>query len=126
MSILTLFQGGYPFVKESILRGIADSLIFLRKLVSLVSKNTPQLTKSRLFKSLQTIEGGKYIPVYSCLNEVFVGLTVLDLDKRMSVKEARQKVQSIKCYLPKIGEGCVFSSTDDVIKSLGKTHNKAI
>ncbi|GKT28375.1 hypothetical protein ADUPG1_004916, partial [Aduncisulcus paluster] len=77
----------------------------------------PKLCESRLFKTLKTIEGGKFKPVYSCLNEVFEGLTKLDIDERMSVHEACEKVQSIKPLLPKIGEGWKCPSIEDIVKA---------
>ncbi|GKT23557.1 hypothetical protein ADUPG1_012467 [Aduncisulcus paluster] len=44
-------------------------------------------------------------------------MTKLDIDERMSVHEACEKVQSIKRLLPKIGEGWKCPSIDDIVKA---------
>ncbi|GKT13114.1 hypothetical protein ADUPG1_010190 [Aduncisulcus paluster] len=51
------------------------------------------------------------------MNEIFEGLTKIDIDERMSVHEACKKVQSIKPLLPKIGEGWECPSIDDIVKA---------
>ncbi|GKT36205.1 hypothetical protein ADUPG1_009214 [Aduncisulcus paluster] len=105
MSILALFLCEPPFTSLP---------IFRERLME--NDVCPRLSQSPLFKSLLTIEGGKYELVHKCLNEVFTELTQLDVDKRMSVHEARKKVLSIKHLLPKIGEGFKCPSIDDIVK----------
>ncbi|GKT27634.1 hypothetical protein ADUPG1_013936 [Aduncisulcus paluster] len=117
MSILALFTCQDPFVNMTIFRGISDPVDIVSKLVSLMEKNlTPQISSEPLFRTLKTMEDGKFKPVHDCLNEVFKGLTLLDVDKRMKVHTAREKVQSIKHLLPKIGEGWECPSIDDIVE----------
>ncbi|GKT29915.1 hypothetical protein ADUPG1_014271 [Aduncisulcus paluster] len=117
MSILSLFMCLPPFVGHPTLRGIDDTMEFVKKLCFLLSNGmTPKLSSSPLFKTLLTIDGGKYEPVHKVFNEVFTGLTMLDVDKRMSVHDARKKVQPFKFLLPTIGEDFVCPSIDDIIK----------
>ncbi|GKT32791.1 hypothetical protein ADUPG1_002346, partial [Aduncisulcus paluster] len=123
MSILALFFCEHPFVSLPIFREVIKkymgdriNLEIMGVLMGLMEKNMcPKLSQSHLFKSLLTLEGGKFQPVHECLNEVFTGLTQLDVDKRMSVHKARKKVQSIKHLLPEIGEGFECPSIDDII-----------
>ncbi|GKT34280.1 hypothetical protein ADUPG1_007656 [Aduncisulcus paluster] len=125
MSILALFICEHPFVslpnfREVVREPIEDriDLKIIGILMVLMEKNlAPKLSQSPLFRSLKTIEGGKFQPVHECLNEVFTGLTQIDVDKRMSVHEAREKVQSIKHLLPEIGEGWKCPSIDDIVKT---------
>ncbi|GKT29796.1 hypothetical protein ADUPG1_014205 [Aduncisulcus paluster] len=117
MSILALFTCQDPFINMPIFRGISDSVDIVSTLVSLMEKNlTPQISSEPLFRTLKTIEDGKFKPVHDCLNEVFKGLTLLDVDKRMKVHTAREKVQSIKHLLPKIGEGWKCPSIENFIQ----------
>ncbi|GKT24396.1 hypothetical protein ADUPG1_012717 [Aduncisulcus paluster] len=123
MSILALFQCADPFVSLPVFRGVVNSYDIMHTMLSLMEKNrVPKLCSSDLFKTLRTIEDGKYKPVHSCLNEIFTGLTQLDVDKRMSVHEAREKVQSLKHLLPDIGEGFKCPSIDDIIKEQKQKH----
>ncbi|GKT36015.1 hypothetical protein ADUPG1_009057 [Aduncisulcus paluster] len=125
MSILALFLCEHPFVSLPIFREVIKKhqgnmieIKIMKTLLELMENNIyPRLIQSPLFKSLLTIEGGKFQPVYSCLNEVFTGLTQLDVGKRMSVHEAREKVQYIKPLLPKIGEGWECPSIEDIVKT---------
>ncbi|GKT33155.1 hypothetical protein ADUPG1_007154 [Aduncisulcus paluster] len=130
MSILSLFLCEHPFtslpkfseVYRKVCMGEADDFDLMKLLKRLVENDMCQrLSRSPLFKSLLTIEDGKYKPVHVCLNEIFTGLTRLDKDERMSVHEARKKVQSIKDLLPKIvlpqiGEGFICPSIEDIIE----------
>ncbi|GKT29987.1 hypothetical protein ADUPG1_014286 [Aduncisulcus paluster] len=116
MSILSLFLCSPPFLGHPALRGITNGVSFISKMTELMEKGMiPLLSRADLFSSLLTIEDGKYEPVHKCLDEIFIGLTQMDLKKRMSVHEARVKVQSIKSFLPKIGEGWKCPSIDDII-----------
>ncbi|GKT32926.1 hypothetical protein ADUPG1_006967 [Aduncisulcus paluster] len=116
LSILSLFTCLPPFLGHPGLRGIIDSIQFMAKLSQLMTSGmTPKLSSSSLFKSLLTIEDGKYEPVHKVFNEVFTGLTLLDVDKRMSVHEARVKVQCIKPFLPTIGEDYACPSIEAII-----------
>ncbi|GKT20168.1 hypothetical protein ADUPG1_011678, partial [Aduncisulcus paluster] len=118
LTILTMFEGCNPFLQMTVLQTITSPIQYVKKLKELIESNMgPKLSNSRLFRTLKTIEGGKFKPVYSCLNEVFQGLTKLDIDERMSVHEACEKVQSIKRLLPKIGEGWKCPSIDDIVKA---------
>ncbi|GKT30097.1 hypothetical protein ADUPG1_001379, partial [Aduncisulcus paluster] len=99
LSILSLFTCLPPFLGHPGLRGIRDPIQFMAKLSQLMKAGmTPKISSSPLFKTLLTIDDGKYEPVHKVLNEVFTGLTLLDVDKRMSVHEARVKVQCIKPF----------------------------
>ncbi|GKT13938.1 hypothetical protein ADUPG1_010370 [Aduncisulcus paluster] len=126
MSILSLFICEHPYVSLPIFRevirkiqiGEADDFELMKIIMRLMENNMcPPLHRSPLFKSLLTIEGGKFQPIHSCLNEVFIGLTQINEDYRMSVHQARLKVQTIKYLLPKIGEGFELPSIDDIICS---------
>ncbi|GKT37057.1 hypothetical protein ADUPG1_009916, partial [Aduncisulcus paluster] len=117
LTLLAVFEGQDPFLQMKVLHGI-DKIEFVTQLSRLIRADMgPKLCESRLFKTLKTIEGGKFKPVYSCLNEIFEGLTKVDIDERMSVHEACEKVQSIKPLLPKIGEGWECPSIDDIVKA---------
>ncbi|GKT37370.1 hypothetical protein ADUPG1_010167, partial [Aduncisulcus paluster] len=119
MSILALFQCADPFISLPVFRGVVNSYDIMHTMLSLMEKNrVPRLCSSDLFKTLRTIEDGKYKSVHACLNEIFTGLTKLNEDERMSVHEARKKVQSIKDLLPQIGEGAEFKcpSIEDIVK----------
>ncbi|GKT33347.1 hypothetical protein ADUPG1_007287, partial [Aduncisulcus paluster] len=95
---------------------ISDKTVFSDALMTLIEKNrTTKLKDSPLFKSLNHIDDGKFKAVYSCLNDVFTGLTRKDDDKRMSVHQAREKVQSIKALLPMLGEGFECPSIEDIV-----------
>ncbi|GKT29859.1 hypothetical protein ADUPG1_014247, partial [Aduncisulcus paluster] len=132
MSILALFICEHPFVslplfREVVRKHLGDdfriNLEIMGVLMGLMEKNmSPKLSQSHLFKSLLTIEGGKFQPVHACLSEVFTGLTQFHIDKRMSVLRAREKVQSIKHLLPDIGEGFECPSVDDIIKEQKQKH----
>ncbi|GKT23370.1 hypothetical protein ADUPG1_012410, partial [Aduncisulcus paluster] len=123
MSILALFLCCDPMSQNPLLQQIEDPTDYVAELKRILSKNVgPKLSHSPLFRSLKTIEGGKFRPIYSCLNDIFEGLTMYDIDKRMSVHDAREKVKIIKCFLPKIGEGWKCPSIDDIVGSHRKIH----
>ncbi|GKT26862.1 hypothetical protein ADUPG1_013507 [Aduncisulcus paluster] len=123
MSILALFLCCDPMSQNPLLKQIEDPTDYVAELKRILSKNVgPKLSHSPLFRSLKTIEGGKFRPIYSCLNDIFEGLTMYDIDKRMSVHDAREKVKIIKCFLPKIGEGWKCPSIDDIVGSHRKIH----
>ncbi|GKT19351.1 hypothetical protein ADUPG1_011485 [Aduncisulcus paluster] len=127
MSILSLFMCLPPFVGHPTLRGIDDTVIFVKKLSSLLANElTPKLSSSPLFDSLLTIEDGKYESVHKVLNEVFTGLTLLDRKKRMSVHEARVKVQCIKPFFPTIGEDYDCPSIDTIIREQCKKYGGSV
>eukprot|EP00764_Aduncisulcus_paluster_P012709 gnl/Carplike_NY0171/579_a787_1543.p1 GENE.gnl/Carplike_NY0171/579_a787_1543~~gnl/Carplike_NY0171/579_a787_1543.p1 ORF type:complete len:643 (+),score=213.85 gnl/Carplike_NY0171/579_a787_1543:234-2162(+) len=118
LTLFAVFEGQDPFLQMKVLHGIESEILFAKKLKEVIESDMgPKLCESRLFKTLKTIEGGKFKPVYSCLNEIFEGLTKVDIDERMSVHEACEKVQSIKPLLPKIGEGWECPSIDDIVKA---------
>ncbi|GKT24154.1 hypothetical protein ADUPG1_012645 [Aduncisulcus paluster] len=118
LTILAMFKGQDPFLQHPVLQWIDSRAEYVKELSDLISKGMgPKISKSRLFKTLKTIKGGKFKFVYSCLNEIFEGLTRVDIDERMSVHEACEKVQSIKPLLPKIGEGWKCPSIDDIVKA---------
>ncbi|GKT24278.1 hypothetical protein ADUPG1_012686 [Aduncisulcus paluster] len=118
LTILAMFKAQDPFLQHPVLQWIDSRAEYVKELSDLISKGMgPKLSKSRLFRTLKTIEDGKFKPVYSCLNEIFEGLTKVDIDERMSVHEACEKVQSIKPLLPKIGEGWKCPSIDDIVKA---------
>ncbi|GKT28216.1 hypothetical protein ADUPG1_000512 [Aduncisulcus paluster] len=117
LTILAMFKGQDPFVQNPVLQWIDSPAEYVKGLLELISKGLgPKLSKTSLFKTLKTIEDGKFKPVYSCLNEIFEGLTKVDIDERMSVHEACKKVQSIKSLLPKIGEGWKCPSIEDIVR----------
>ncbi|GKT34417.1 hypothetical protein ADUPG1_007773 [Aduncisulcus paluster] len=125
MSILALFLYKQPFVSLPIFKevykkvhiGKASNIDILKVLIDVMENNMcPRLSRSPLFKTLLTIEDGKYKLVHEVLNEVFTGLTKIDEDERMSVHEARKKVQTIKHLLPQIGEGFECPSIEDIVK----------
>ncbi|GKT31845.1 hypothetical protein ADUPG1_006180, partial [Aduncisulcus paluster] len=118
ISILALFFGCDPFLQMPALQFAGSPAEFSKELMLLIkSDSCPTISEIPLFKSLMIIEDGKFEPVYSCLNEVFTGLTVLNVDQRMSVHQARVKVQSIKPLLPKIGEGWKCPSIEEIISN---------
>ncbi|GKT27898.1 Poly(ADP-ribose) glycohydrolase like protein, partial [Aduncisulcus paluster] len=127
LTILALFECHDPFVNMAVFREVTDTVQFMGTLMELIkANNVPKLSESRLFRTLKTIEGGKFRPVYSCLKAVFKGLTKFDIDERMSVHEACEKVQSIKRLLPKIGEGWKCPSIDDIVRSNIKEYGDVI
>ncbi|GKT27936.1 hypothetical protein ADUPG1_000296 [Aduncisulcus paluster] len=127
ISILALFFGCDPFLQMPVLRGINDPATFLKQLSGILQANMhPTTADSPLFKSLMIIEDGKFKSVYSCLNEVFTGLTLLDVDKRMSVHEARVKVQCIKPFLPTIGEDYECPSIEAIIREQRKKYGGSV
>ncbi|GKT35194.1 Family of unknown function DUF5662 like protein [Aduncisulcus paluster] len=87
---------------------------------------TPKISSSPLFDSLLTIEDGKYAPVHKIFDEVFTGLTLLDCKKRMSVHEARVKVQCIKLFLPTIGEDYDCPSIEAIIREQRKKYGGSV
>ncbi|GKT27809.1 hypothetical protein ADUPG1_000199, partial [Aduncisulcus paluster] len=94
MTILAVFEGCDPFFHSPVLQGLKNRVEFATKLRNSILEGLgPKLSNSCLFRSLQTIEGGKYTPVFECLNDVFEGLTKVDIGKRMSVHKARERVQ---------------------------------
>ncbi|GKT22235.1 hypothetical protein ADUPG1_012081 [Aduncisulcus paluster] len=124
ITILALFQCRNPFYDMRLLQNASSPTEFVGKLLKLLSEGIgPKLSSSYLFRTLKTIEGGKFKPVYSCLNEIFEGLIKVDIDERMSVHEACERVQSIKPLLPKIGEGWKCPSIDDIVKVQLAKHN---
>ncbi|GKT33220.1 hypothetical protein ADUPG1_007200, partial [Aduncisulcus paluster] len=124
LSIFTLFMNRRPFSDHPYLRGVYDSKEFIEHLAFLLKKKfSPKLSSSPLFSSLNTLEDGKYVPVYQCIHEIFIGLTQNDLKTRMSVHTARKKVQSIKPLLPKIGEGWHNPSIDEIIATQRKLYD---
>ncbi|GKT36162.1 hypothetical protein ADUPG1_009180 [Aduncisulcus paluster] len=123
MTILAVFEGCDPFFHSPVLQGLKNRVEFATKLRNSILEGLgPKLSNSCLFRSLQTIEGGKYTPVFECLNDVFEGLTKVDIGKRMSVHKARERVQSIKRLLPDIGEGWKYPSIDDIVRLQLKKH----
>ncbi|GKT36509.1 hypothetical protein ADUPG1_009463 [Aduncisulcus paluster] len=127
MSIFSLFQCSPPFLGHPGLRGITERILFISKLSELIQKGmVPILLRSPLFESLLMIEGGKYKPLHSCLNEIFSGLTQLDPKDRMSVHQARIKVQSVKAFLPKIGEGWNYPSIQSIISEQCKKYDGSV
>ncbi|GKT35317.1 hypothetical protein ADUPG1_008499 [Aduncisulcus paluster] len=118
LSMFTLFNGSDPFVKSPPLRDIQDTVVYVETLIKLLERRTvvPIISRLSLFRSLLTIDGGKYIPVYSCLNAVFEDLTRFDVDERIDVHEARERVQDIKHFLPKLGEGWECPSIEKIIE----------
>ncbi|GKT26230.1 hypothetical protein ADUPG1_013284, partial [Aduncisulcus paluster] len=116
IAILALFLCQIPFLQIPVLRGISDKTVFSDALMTLIEKNrTTKLKDSPLFKSLNHIDDGKFKAVYSCLNDVFTGLTRKDDDKRMSVHQARENVQPIKALLPMLGEGFECPCIEDIV-----------
>ncbi|GKT32584.1 hypothetical protein ADUPG1_006703, partial [Aduncisulcus paluster] len=121
LTIFALFKCKDPFLHHPVLQCIDSPTEYAKELSNLISNGMgPKLCESRLFKTLNTIEGGKFKTVYSCLNEIFEGLTKVDIDERMSVHEACEKVQSIKDLLPKIGEGWEYPSIDKIVEKKEK------
>ncbi|GKT23209.1 hypothetical protein ADUPG1_012356, partial [Aduncisulcus paluster] len=126
LTFFALFEDCDPFVQMPIFRNLSKKSTseIVKTLIGVIKSDLRQkLHNSPLFKTLKTIEGGKFKPVYSCLNEIFEGLIKVDIDERMSVHEACERVQSIKPLLPKIGEGWKCPSIDDIVKVQLAKHN---
>ncbi|GKT35667.1 hypothetical protein ADUPG1_008778 [Aduncisulcus paluster] len=64
--------------------------------------------------------------VHKIFDEVFTGLTLLDCKKRMSVHEARVKVQCIKLFLPTIGEDYDCPSIEAIIREQRKKYGGSV
>ncbi|GKT13997.1 hypothetical protein ADUPG1_010388 [Aduncisulcus paluster] len=127
MSILSLFLCCDPFIQMTVLRGVDDPMVVAKKLIYLMTNNMcPHLSSSPLFDSLLIIEESKYGPVHKVFDEVFTGLTLLDCKKRMSVHQARVKVQTIKHLLPLIGEDFDCPSIDDIICEQRKKYGGSV
>ncbi|GKT31201.1 hypothetical protein ADUPG1_001896, partial [Aduncisulcus paluster] len=89
ISLLALFLCCDPFLQIPALKVAGSPAEFIKELMILLKSNLcPTIVQSPLFKTLLTIEDGKYEPVHKVFDEVFTGLTLLDVDKRMSVHEA--------------------------------------
>ncbi|GKT36851.1 hypothetical protein ADUPG1_009745, partial [Aduncisulcus paluster] len=116
LSILALFQTQNPLATHTLLKGLFSSHDIIKKLIFMIEhKMVPHLSSSDLFNSLLAIEDGTFIPVHKCLNEVYCGLTEMDPEKRMSVREARKRIQTIKEFLPQIGIGWKYPTIDEII-----------
>ncbi|GKT29517.1 hypothetical protein ADUPG1_014094 [Aduncisulcus paluster] len=127
MTILALFLNSHPFLGHPLLRGVVEPGDFISKLVTLFDKDmVPKLSRCATFISLKTIHDGKYSDVFTCLDEVYCGLTKRDISERMDVHTARKKVQSIKHLLPRVGEGWRPPSTEDFILSQKKKYHDFI
>ncbi|GKT23540.1 hypothetical protein ADUPG1_012459 [Aduncisulcus paluster] len=125
MSILSLFLGKPPFIEEISDIGFKNGHLFIERLASMLSRKiTGMLLESPLFKSLLTIDGGKYKPLHSCFKNIFTALTLKNHKRRMSVHTAREKVQSIKSLLPAIGEGWNIPTIGDIITSHREVYGK--
>ncbi|GKT17515.1 hypothetical protein ADUPG1_011120 [Aduncisulcus paluster] len=95
-------------------------------MILLRGNSCPTIVDSDLFHSLLTIEDGKYEPVHNCLNEIYIGLTQFNKHKRMSVHEARVKVQCIKPFLPTIGEDYECPSIEAIIREQRKKYGGSV
>ncbi|GKT36436.1 Small GTPase like protein [Aduncisulcus paluster] len=99
LTLFGVFESKDPFVDHLALKGITNRSEYFIKLEGIVAEGKgPKLCECNCFKTLKTIEDGKFN------------------DERMSVHEACEKVQSIKPLLPKIGEGWECPSIDDIVK----------
>ncbi|GKT31935.1 hypothetical protein ADUPG1_006247, partial [Aduncisulcus paluster] len=118
ISILALFFGCDPLLQMPALQFVGSPAEFVKELMVLIkSDSCPTIEESDLFNSLLTIEDGKLEPIHECLNEIYKGFTQFAKHKRMSVHQARVKVQSIKPLLPKIGEGWKCPSIEEIISN---------
>ncbi|GKT35938.1 hypothetical protein ADUPG1_008996 [Aduncisulcus paluster] len=127
ISMLALFLGCTPFLQMPALQWIDSGAEFVSELMVLIQKRScTTIVESELFKSLKTIEVGKFKSVYECLNKVFLGLTEFDAEKRMSVHQARMSVQSIKPLLPKIGEGWKCPSIETTVSKQLKKYGGSV
>ncbi|GKT21709.1 hypothetical protein ADUPG1_011969 [Aduncisulcus paluster] len=117
ISMFALFLCCDPFDQIPSLQWAGSPSEFVKELSYLLKNSLcPTIIESPLFKTLLTIDDGKYKSVHTVLNEVFMGLTILDVDKRMSVHQARERVQSIKTdLLPKLGDDFDCPSIEDII-----------
>ncbi|GKT21329.1 hypothetical protein ADUPG1_011874 [Aduncisulcus paluster] len=123
ISILGLFLCCDPFLRMPTLRGISSKLEFVDSLMTLMEKDRlPKLLSSPLFSSLLTIDGGKFIPVYRILNEIFTGLTHRDHEKRITVNTARLLVTPIKYLLPSIGQGWKHPRIETIVSEQRKKY----
>ncbi|GKT33020.1 hypothetical protein ADUPG1_007047 [Aduncisulcus paluster] len=129
MSILALFLCKHPFIGHPLFQcsQSISSVEYMYIMSELLESDIVEgmLTRSRLFRSLETIEDGKFKPVHDCLNEVFKGLTRCDVHSRMRVHEACDKIQSIKALLPKIGEGWKCPTEEEIIRMKIKQYGKS-
>ncbi|GKT24026.1 hypothetical protein ADUPG1_012607, partial [Aduncisulcus paluster] len=127
ISLLALFLCCDPFLQIPALKVAGSPAEFIKELMILLKSNLcPTIVQSPLFKTLLTIEDGKYEPVHKVFDEVFTGLTLLDVDKRMSVHEARVKVQCIKPFLPTIGEDYECPSIEAIIREQCKKYGGSV
>ncbi|GKT36402.1 hypothetical protein ADUPG1_009374 [Aduncisulcus paluster] len=117
VSILALFLGYTPYSRIPILQRILDPSKFIDCLLNLMKEDKlTKLSDCPIFQSLKPTDS----KVYNVMNEVFIGLTQYESINRMSVHEAREKVQIIKDSLPRIGEGWKCPKIEDIIKRQGK------
>ncbi|GKT32268.1 hypothetical protein ADUPG1_006456 [Aduncisulcus paluster] len=68
----------------------------------------PKIDHFPIFKSLETMEDGKYLSVYQCFKGIFREFLNVKPSARLSIRDARERVQSIKDLLPVLGEGWKF------------------
>ncbi|GKT34441.1 hypothetical protein ADUPG1_007795 [Aduncisulcus paluster] len=128
MSILSLFLCKHPIINHPLLHGVKEGIIIVKKVAQIIEEGLYcSLSRTPLFKSLLDIEGGKFKHLHKCLDEVFIGLTLFDPNKRINVHKACEKVQAIKHFLPEIGEGFEYPILEDFkkekIKKYGKPKN---
>ncbi|GKT22964.1 hypothetical protein ADUPG1_012281 [Aduncisulcus paluster] len=108
MSILSLFLCEQPFVSLPLVREVNRKV---------------NLGRADDIDVIKVLIHGKYKTVNEVFNEVFTGLIQRDEDARMSVHDARKKVQTIKSLLPEIGEGFEYPSIDGIIKEQNRKHS---
>ncbi|GKT28494.1 hypothetical protein ADUPG1_000685 [Aduncisulcus paluster] len=127
ISLLALFLCCDPFLQIPALKVAGSPAEFIKELMILLKSNScPTIVDSDLFHSLLTIEDGKYEPIHNCLNEIYIGLTQFNKHKRMSVHEARVKVQCIKPFLPTIGEDYECPSIEAIIREQRKKYGGSV
>ncbi|GKT27227.1 hypothetical protein ADUPG1_013690, partial [Aduncisulcus paluster] len=131
MSILALFLGVAPFVTmpgyrevaKQVRRGELEKKEIMEHILQLMKDDRCQnLSRAPLFKSLKTLDGGRYKPIFNVFDEVFKGLTHHVSSERMSVHQAREKVEHIKYLLPEIGDGWKCPSIKDCVKNYLSLH----
>ncbi|GKT32168.1 hypothetical protein ADUPG1_006376, partial [Aduncisulcus paluster] len=121
MSMYAAFSGHVPFLSNRAFDeffhpdGTVDNAGVIQKMLEMMhNRDFPKIEWCPLFRKLKEMPHGDEI--YSCLKEVYDGLIEYDAGDRLSVNDARMKVESIAQLLPRLGEGWECPTIDSIIK----------
>ncbi|GKT32297.1 hypothetical protein ADUPG1_006481 [Aduncisulcus paluster] len=118
MTIFALFNGSPPFLGMPIFRSAGNDStaihLCLMEVLGARDPMIPGIDHCPMFLNLKKTAYGK--KVFECLKEVYNMLVMIDPEDRMTIHDARLKVQSIKRYLPVFGDGIKCPSIKSIIE----------